>query len=847
MRTVATTLVSVVGAIGTMGAVTATGVLSSGCIRKSAPPAATTSVQLDPEILAKEGEVMRLALMDPAALKLVDSPAALHTDDSFELLKTTHENLIKSDALIPSPVNKDASLSKPLFSALNLAGSYGKDVRKGEAGWYRHDAFEIRGDLSKAFIAGKRATVALPFTLSAESSLHVARWFATEDEAKAASGAALAFDLGDLPLDGKKAQDLKPGEYFGIPMTTNLILNINGAFLQRAVSWQKETVLLKFLQDSLRGNLSAVAEGQLLGQGRFHLHILKVDANRVRVKVTTHQSMEAKASAGVRLSASNRYVFFPGTRYQKLKGLKAVKEFRKPTRLLDLARKSRDVRDLVANELLAGFEYVDRASAERDLGLDAAPASAARLVKGASDAVDEFVEAADALNEGIDELNKRTTVRINKEIGEINTKFFDPIQPFVDKTIDFSAAVDLSGAFATGVRLVADYVVDLSTEEGRAAYERMVTGRVVMQASEGVLSKWKLKGAALSDFTAVDELSDRDALKPEGERRAVRQSQVINTFARGDVGLTFRILDASRGFVERWKENDVAIGGDGADLRHKLRTWEFENSLNVVGVDSESKSSGVLYPTDDKKRAIGYGNYFYTWKRRYPPQHATPVRDSLTQATTVLGPTAILLGLADIYDGEVPGGTHVDISVTYLPGALESFFDPTTSEEAHWKAFSRALGGWNQSVDNPATLQRNILVNPLAPALSSLGAKYCKALPWDVGPTWCRAFQNRFLDAWKKAAVAKRADGQPDFEKRLQFLEAHFDFGFLANKMGGDLISRYFNELMYEKHGAAWLPFVVLRVDFENSTEDSGVANPDFAFGADPAGEVVEALSESLR
>jgi hypothetical protein len=366
-----------------------------------------------------------------------------------------------------------------------------------------------------------------------------------------------------------------------------------------------------------------------------------------------------------------------------------------------------------------------------------------------------------------------------------------------------------------------------------------------MQARDRVVAPWKLEKAAMSDFSYVDDLADADAGQPT--KRAERLAQVADSFARGDVDLTFGILKWSRGFSESWGENDVVIGGEGNDARFKLKTWDFESSLVMQGKDSEKKGSGLLMPTGADGKAIGYGNYFYTWRRLYPKGTATPVKNSLVHAINVLGPTAFLLGLPSRYvsegkqnaNGGSEGDTSMTLSVVYLPGALARFFDPATSDDDLWRAFGATLRGWHVGIDRP-------LLKPAPRAESRIPSEVGRAecatlLKTEWGQGYCDLFREKVMVEWRAAAMGSK-------QAQADFLENWYKRGWLANKMGGDLLSRFFNELLFVKALGKedWLADIVLRLDYENTAEDSEFATPDFAFGHDPAAEVVDTLNDTL-
>lgn len=810
------------------------------CIRKSRSQVKSSDT-LDVETLAREGETIRLALLEPDAYALSEreDDVLLADPKVMALVKRTQENLVTGRGALSTGVGSLTSISGSVFGALNLSARFGRKNETVEKGVFRHDALEVQADVNRSFIvgAGNTATL-LPFGLSRGTRINIKRWFASEAEANRSS----PFDFSQLPLDAKRALALKPGEYFGIPANTSLFLNVNGGFLQRAASWHKEAALLPFLQNALGGSLSVVPEGHLMGQGLFHLHILKVDDKRVRVKVTTHQSYTAGAGIAMRGRGNNRYTFFPGTRLAKLKGLQRIKEVRKPQKLIDLAHKVKTAKDEV---LPLTYDALRTIAPSTIAQLEAGGVLEARFER-MSEGIDRFVEAADALGKSVDELNEKTTKRFNEVIDEVNANTFDKVQQAIDKTIDADASVTLSGKFAKGLRLVADYVVDVSTPEGAMAFDRMVSGRVVMQARDRVISPWNLQKASLSDFTYADELAEVDAEKIE--KRAERLAQVADTFARGDVDLTFGILKWSRGFSESWTENDVVIGGDGPDAKFKLKTWDFETTLSMRGLESEKKGSGLLLPTGAENKATGLGNYFYTWHRRYPAGTDTPVKDSLIHTINVLGPTAFLLGLPFRYtsegrrrpEGGTAGDTQMTLSIVYLPGALARFFDPSNTEDDMWRAFGSTLRGWHMGVDRP-------LLKPAPRAESRIESAVGKAecaslLKTEWGQGYCDFFREEFLTRWRQAASGTR-------QSQADFLEHWYRRGWLANKMGGDILSRFVNELLFLKAGGdeSWLKDIVVRLDYQNSAEDSEFATPDFAFGHDPAAEVVETLKDSLQ
>jgi|GEM_PF-6512353 len=793
----------------------------SACVKKSSRVASTgETLQLGD--LVAEGEPVRLALL---------------SEEDEALARSTLAEVKKGKELMPSLAGKERTFTRQVFASLNITAKYAQGIKKNGDVYFRSDIFAIGADIARSELIPlpTGGTLTAPFGLSKGTEIQIGRAFPSEKEAAAAD----PFDIQKLPLDAERARALKPGESVSVPCTTSIFLNVNGSFLQR--NWQRAAGLTKFFQTSMSGSLSAIPEGHLLAQGLFNLHVLRGTGDKVRVKVTTHQSAKAGGKLAITGGVENKYVFLPGTRLAKLKGLKTIKGLKKPDRLIALAHATKVAKDFILPKAFEKLASIQPAlAADESLGSGAT----ARL----SGQVDSFVEAADKLSTTVDEINAATTDRVNKAVEGFNKNVVAKVKQFTDHTIDAQGSVELGADFARGLRLLADYELDLSTPEGRTAYDRILSGRVVMQARDQAIAPWKMKDQFLADFSYADEIATLDSALPSGApRRAVRMANVVDSYKRADYELGFKLPKVSRVFNEAWRENDVTIGADGGrDLAYRYKVWEFGDTLTLGGADSERKSSGLLFPTDGAGNATDTGNYFYTWRRSFPAHHTQPLGDSLRQAINVTGPAGFLFGLPARYAGEYPGETSVALTLTFLPGAVTSFFDPkTTTHEILWKAFVSTTSGWLHDDRNRVPM----LAGPRADGrLKDQFAKdACNVLQTDFswGGGYCNFFDQTFLPKWNAAA------NEPDKTQRVQLqldLLAHFySKGFLANKVGGDLLARFVSEVLYAKHGRDYINNVVLNIDYENTDDASEVANPDFSHGEDAASVVVDTLSETFE
>ena len=783
-----------------------------GCVKKGSKPASAGD-NLSLDALAEEGEPVRLALV---------------SSDALALNQRTLRNLIEGKALIPTTGAEPKSLSRQLFTSLSLSAKYANEVSKNGEAFLRHDVFAVEADISHTqVVSGAGGSLSLPFGLAKGTEIRIARSFPSESEART----ALPFDLSRLPVDAEHARAMKPGDYLGLPCRTNLFLNVNGVFLQR--NWQRTAALLPFFQNALTGSLSAVPEGHLLAQGVFQLHVLRGKGDEVRVRITTLQGIEAGAKATFQFGAQNHYTFLPGTRLAKIRGLKTLQGLHKPESLSTLGRTAKEAKDFILPPVFAQLQNIAPA-------VKTGEAFGTRASERLSGGVDLFVQAVDRLSASVDDINARTVGRFNALASEINSKSIDKVQQAIDHTIDISGAVDLGANFARGIRLVGDYRIDLGTLEGRLAFDRIVSGRVVMQARDKALAPWKLRDASVSDFSYADELAMLDASRPEG-KRVVRMAHVVDSYAKGDYALGFRLAKAVRVLGERWRENEVAIASETGDpLNYKYKQWEFEDAFTWTTTDRERKSSGLLFATDEKGAASGAANYFYAWHREYPPDHTTPLGDALRHVINVTGPAAFLLGLPERYGGEFPGRTTVSFTFTFLPPAVASFFDARTTTHAMlWQAFASTTHGWLQDERNKVPL----LAGPFAHMrLAEPYAKQACAVlqaDWNWGGGYCNYFNETFLPKWDEASKGNE-------KAQLAFLAHFYTQGFLANKVGGDLLARFVSEVLYAKHGKEYVKDLVLNLDYENTEDASEVANPDFKFGEDPASVVVDTIGESF-
>lgn len=836
-----------------------------GCLRKQS--GANVKSQLPSlEALAEEGDTMVLSLVEPEALALFDK-AWTGLEDS----KKTWAQFEANGVIKPARNARPSTLSKHLFDALNFTVEAGASVSKGEGGYFRHDMYEIVASFGKTKVFGKDGAVAVPFQFKKGGKIHTARLFPTQAQADAAT----ALGLDAIPLDAERAARLPAGSYFGIPVELKLTTNVTGRLLQR--TWRDAADLLPFLEGSLTGGLSGAHEGTLLAQGNFDIHVMRMDGQKVRVKITASDASSVGGTVNIQSQNVARFVFMPSTRLPKLRSAKAISLGRNMFELaglgLDRARKTLHITQILS-------PLVGRMVAKDKVGQD--PQGADRPLHPRARQV---LEWATQLREGvetIDEVRIKTASRILERLKAKNpsgwSEKYQKIRALTNKAFDAAGTVRIQGRAGFDVDAMADYIFDLSDPEARVAFDHLVSGRVMLQTRGKLLPPFDLDDALYSDASLAEGLAFEDQGKEQ--KRVERVSRLAREAREASRAMSFHALGFKRAMGGSWKDTRIEIvDGEARRTGYMSRTWQFDSSLDMGrDGDRELKFGGMIAPSARSFEVSGDGAYAFGWQRTFLRSHrdgagvVSPKRyeEAIHHFLNVLGPLADGLRVPELYAGEFPGKITAKLNVVFTQQAVDALFDGRRTDEAMmWEALGRMARTydtrfglptkWDFNAPNlfapqslvgkyriPAMCVQGQPTNVDRPAAGGKVDASCLAMTQSWGACYCH-FANNFL-VGRILQLQSLAEGAGQSKERLEFLQELFSFKTGANAFGGDVMTRFLAELTTLRAGRLGtapkdaFKDIVVDISIANADDDSTAANPSIQHGSDATGTLVRLL-----
>ncbi len=735
------------------------------------------------------------------------------------------EQLLNSGALKPSDPVIDQTLTRNLREGLVGSARYLQSIREGEARVMRTDRYAV--ELSQGPFKIKGWSGEFPFDLKAGGHIEISRPFPSRE----AAGSAARPSLDELPYSVENVLRLDPGTYVSIPVTGRLALEANGRTLSQA--FQHADELAKFITTSATGTLSGAAQGTMVGSGFFQLQLVRLDENKVRVRVTSGSDWNGAASGKLDLAGGFRYVFLPSAPLQKIRDFKEK---------IEQGIKHNPARDSLTNVRQRIEAFKKEASNEVRAVIDSVPGEVKvpaleQLLNQANQAVDTAVAHAEQTEASLAKLDQTIFGRADAAVEQVNSAYQSKLAPTVDalkshsnRVLDMKAALELRADFKDKVRNIADYVFDLSSPEGRQAFERAFFGRTVWMSAAAEPTSQKLSGQLFYDLTAAESIAAEDEGK--ASRRVERLATVMGELREDHIGLGFQSVYFKAGTDRYLKENRVALRDSKG--RHEdwlSRVWEFNHDVKIGNLGAkETYASGFLTPVQDDKLASGA--YWFTWKGAFGTREKAPVKRSLETAHMLLGPLAVRHGVPALYAGEHPGQVDARFSVVFHGEALSAIFDANRATDALlWKAMAHLAQTVNAEEIGLPFADTAMQPQGLATIPGAVEACEVVALYW--GRLYCSIFQEDFL---KKLHQVRRST---DPVARLAFFEQYYRTGFLFNRLGAKLLVRFMAELMERLELS---DRVELDVSIVNNDNPSMAASPSLKSGKSREIQMLDSL-----
>jgi hypothetical protein len=677
----------------------------------------------------------------------------------------------------------------------------------------RRETLSVSSRFSNSRIVQAGMSLTLSPQLRVGAKIEIARNF--RDSSQAAH--ALPFNLLQLPFSAENALSLSEGTYVGVPIDGSVAINVNGSFL--AENGQTETRLFDFLRAGASGSLSGTTQGVLVANGIWRMQILRLEGNKVRVRVVEEDDERANAQASFSGQGLASFTFIPlGA---------AARALDIAQRVIDNARmvdgKITDLERLAQVPVLALPEPIRKA---KDLAA-ILPTFNDETARRLDDGIKLTDTAVDLARKGSESLQKIIDDAVLNDVRKAQSQVMDKVDAvdgFIQRITNFTyntdAAVKLSAKFARRHRFVADYLFDLSSLEAKTAYNHAVSGRSLWIGAKPRDMDW---GTGLSNFTVAERLAAEDTGSPNA--RVQRNLLGESTQQNKALSVQFSGLMASTGFSESWKNNSVwARDANGQTEGWRAALWQFERNLNLIREkESEQLGSGILAPAQESTGQSDIGSYWFAWKRRLPSSRPSGMQTIFSEVLNYVGPLGFSYNLPQLFKGEFSGDKEATLLVLFSNNAMRTIFDPSrVSDDLLWKA----LGNVALTFDNTFGLPYNNFGGlPQQYSNSPSAQAACTMVTKAWGSAYCSFFGNEFIP---KFAAARKSTDQ---WQRMKVFESFYSKGFLANKIGARLLVRYLIEVATLAYGKDAPQELTLQFFVRNSNDSSAYASPSFTSG----------------
>ena len=647
--------------------------------------------------------------------------------------------------------------------------------RSGESGVLREDVYQAQGSLEplKWVSATGKVSALLPFKVKSGAEVRFIRLFKGETEARSAP----PLTPHQLPFDLARALALPEGVVVEIPIEAQVSLNVNGQLLSKA--WGRSNQLAKFLSASSAGFVSSSLQGALLIEGELALHITRLPNAQLRVRVTQHTRSTERGTAGAQAGGSFQAKLLPSATIERVKSMKdrLLRWGRRPNELVRGAQERLTTLSQGLPALLRGL---------RDLeGADRLPWWLEGALNSAEVIEDPALNLLQRGGEGLAGAEDWLREEVGARLGAIDARLnpaFTWLKQHSERAFNLSASIQLSAEDARQVGVMGDYLLDLSSPRGAAAFELLLSGRARWEGALETLSAQR----PMIDLTVVDLLAEANE---EGVRRLARAElngrrvgAQINISApltqwRFEQGRELKQLKVERGAVsERWE----------------AEIWRVDRGLEVGPVrEREQLSVGIALPLDSNIGA-GWraGALWLSWSKRWPSYEQQPVTRTLGEALNLTGRLGAHLGLMSHFNAEAPGALSSELTFTLNGALLETLF-----EEVNPSTLWRVVAQTASSFDNRFGLP---YLNAFSrPSLPLEEAQACDEIAYHWGSQYCWFVQESLIEP----LLALRAEQMGTVE-RLQRQRAWLTelsrSQLLLNPIGARLLIRVLAELAYE-------------------------------------------------
>lgn len=758
----------------------------SGC--KKTEQSASHSV--DEQISAEEREFARSAL-----LKSFASDGA----PAYDLSDLQRRGELKS-----LPVVTDFNANESVYSSLNSMQQYAVGSALTDAGLVvRVEKFALNETLTPGLLRDRGGVLPLNLSLTARSEIQIIRMFGNADE----SMKTPPYSLIDLPLSESNVSKMRVGDLIVIPLESQLMTAVDGAFIRSAAN--AGAPLKKLLGLSMNAHAGSGLRGNLIISGRFEMHLFKVDKNSIRVRFFEQSERSLTGGGSVSASVEMKYSILPLSKIHtvaELKKMKRVRFYGSPRLQLNEA-----LHKNLNKPVLSGTAESDSFAPDATQG-DGLNDLANQVTLGAELIQQQTTDRINALS---DTINERVIQRINEPINKM--------KKYSDQEFNLSAAASWQEKRTTGQQFFSEYEFDLKQQIGLEAYLHAVSGASILIGGTSKILGINPANRGFHNLVPAERIA-KDL--QESGTRPVRC--LLSASARSklrDSRFEIGVGQRSRFSIsENWSRESfraVMFGGQESRSADLIR-WIYKQGYRFgIISDHQARGSGfIVNASDDANlKSIFWYTRTFDWQG-WSGGHLTTFFNA---SYNLLGPVAGSLQLADLFRGEVASPMRGRVSVALAGRALERIFDPQrTTAELVWQAAARVANSFDNTFGLP------FIMFPMgvpAGVSGTSAAEHCDTITRAWGSFYCHFLAREFIP------VLRSAQNSQDVQSQIAFFEAFLGRGFGANKIGGDLLARIMIELLVMTGSKLSPDELAVQFKVHQSLTSDPVYNPMVTYG----------------
>lgn len=737
-----------------------------------------------------------------------------------------------SDANIPlgNSTKKDSlGLTLETFRGIQLAQSYTQEITESQPQkLLKKETIDFNSNLNPFKLVSNKDVFVFPFSISANSAIFIGRNFSNQSAASSAS----PFRLQDLPINVENAEKMSTGDYVAMPVKASVFASYNGQTLQQV--FQRSGLLKNLISNSGFGSYGAALQGSLVGSGDFTFHILKVGPHKVRVRISLGNSLLVSGGGSLSAGGNANVTFLPHSVLEHARDLGSLATRTKQA----LHQKTTESTFNKTFQLLSPNQKKLGTPANWNLsiGFMNQLASASQSSDPVLSQIPQSPSALSAANDTLAKKAKEAVIKNGVKILDQLDAATKEVEALRSHSFRLSTGISLNASESRVLNTMGEYIFDLSTKEGKEAFLHAVSGRSKWIGDD--LSKVSLSLSmnggghkALSDFTYAERIASQDQLSksPRVKRVQLAESKKITDA----LSIQFSFANASMGFSQDKSKNQFHIvNTQGQKTTHNLQTWRFQKKGHYAGLtDNEIKSSGFYTKSETDQLA----SYYYSWS--YDKSNpSSALRDPLKQLLNVLGPEFYRSKTHLMWPIDYSGSTTAHFEVVVNSNGISRFFDENQiSEEILWKALGQIAETW----DNNFGLPFNTFGGLSGGNSSQEAKKSCAIIAKEWGGAYCKFFEETFIPNWHIAA-------KKDALEQVRFFSEFYKQGFLANKIGADLMMRLVLQVLNISRKDPDSQDYMLKVQSAPKEVFNTNQVLDYEFGSDPLQAVAEVLGLSM-